>query len=305
MTRTLAALRKRLPYLDIHECVGTGASARVYRATDQRLGREVGLKIFEICPERCREQIARFRTEARLLASLNHDRIVTLHDVVEIGRACVLVMEYVEGKSLDELLGRGPLHVPAALAVAKQIAEALEAVHCAGVVHRDVKPSNIKLVQDCGPKLLDFGIAVALEPPAHRNGEAAAVARRYIRSAEIHGTVPYMSPEQVRGLPLDTRTDIWSYGCVVYQMLAGRSPFLGASPADTLARIRFGEPDWSQLPENVPPDIHALLRSLLEKNCHRRIPSMADVRLRLDACGQRRQPEQQDRGMDFHWKQLP
>jgi hypothetical protein len=264
---TAASLRRCLPHLQINECIGMGGDAEVYRATDTRLSRDVAIKVFELSPKKRRSQIERFRREARALAALNHDRIVTLHNAHELDSACALIMEYLPGPTLAERLDAGPIPTTDALAIAKHIAEALEAVHDAGA-------------QDT--KLLDFGIASVFETdPIAADPECAGY--RGLESGDVLGTVPYMSPEQTLGWHLDARTDVWSFGCVLYEMLVGRSPFLGQGVAGTLINIQRHEPDWDAVPQSVPRGMLQFLQGLLQKDRDRRVGTMPMINLIVES----------------------
>ncbi|HXH06916.1 MAG TPA: serine/threonine-protein kinase, partial [Vicinamibacterales bacterium] len=234
--------------------LGAGGMGEVYQAQDLRLGRDVALKILPEAFAQDAERRGRFEREARLLASLNHPNIATLHGVAEIDRRTVLEMELVPGETLAERLARGPLAGSEALALFRQIALALEAAHERGIIHRDLKPSNIKLTPDGRVKVLDFGLAKALAGDLDGSEVTRSPTATSSRPGvgPLLGTVAYMSPEQARGLPLDRRTDIWSFGCVLYEALAGRPPFRSSTPTDVLAAILKDEPDWSAL-DAAPP----------------------------------------------------
>jgi Tol biopolymer transport system component len=278
---------QRLAHYDIKEHLGSGGMGDVYRATDTKLGRSVALKFlrdeFTDDPGRA----ARFRREAKALASLNHPHIAAIHGHEEAGGRTFLVMEFVAGQTLDErILGR-PLAVSEALAIALQIVDALEAAHDNGIVHRDLKPSNIKITPEGRVKVLDFGLAKIAagnsDPDGstdHDNLRTVTVART--GSAVIVGTPAYMSPEQAKGLPVDRRTDIFGFGCVLFEMLTGHRAFAGDSAAEVLSRVLQREPDWTQLPPGLPPAITRLLRLCLEKDPRHRRQSAGDVRVDLE-----------------------
>jgi Tol biopolymer transport system component len=252
----------------------------VYRARDMRLGREVALKVLPDALAREAERRARFDREARLLASLSHASIATLYGFEEAGGSRFLVMELVPGETLDERLARGPLPVEEALALARQIAEALEAAHAKGVVHRDLKPGNVKVTPDGKVKVLDFGLAKALEPVG--GATELSDSPTLTRAGAVLGTAAYMSPEQARGREVDRRADVWAFGCVLYAMLAGRRAFEGDTGAVTLAAVLGGEPDWSSLPGDVPPSVRRLVRRCLQKDPDRRPHDGAQVRRDLE-----------------------
>ena len=267
---------------EIVELIGVGGMGEVYRARDRHLGRDVALKIL---PEANRFDPAALRRvdrEARLLASLNHPNIATLHGLETAGDTQALVMELVEGETLDQRIARAPrgrgLTLEDTLEIAKQIAAALDAAHERGVMHRDLKPANIKLRADGTVKVLDFGIAKALSTDAseHRGDTVTGAAAAPV------GTPSYMSPEQASGGAVDRRTDIWAFGCVLYEMLTGQRAFEGETNSQILARVIEREPDWSRLPADVPAQIHVLLGQCLEKDARRRRRDAGDLRLDLE-----------------------
>ena len=272
--------------------LGKGGMGEVYRAHDHKLGREVALKFLPSHFDADAERRARFAREARLLATLNHPNIGTIYGLEEANGQTALVLELVEGPTLADRLQHGPLRVSEALAVARQIAEALEAAHEKGIVHRDLKPANVVLHKggisgtsgsDVRAKVLDFGLAkpiVLLGPDAptvHPPGSFGGTA-----DGRIVGTPAYMSPEQTRGREVDKRTDIWSFGCVLFEMLSGRRPFEAGTPTDTFARILEHEPDWSVLPAATPDAARKLLKRCLEKDLSRRLRDIGDARLELE-----------------------
>ena len=252
--------------------LGAGGMGEVYRARDTKLGREVAIKIlpaeFATDPDR----LARFGREARLLASLNHPNIATIHGI-ESG---ALVMELVDGPTLAE---RGKIAPPEALAIARQIADALEAAHERGIVHRDLKPANVKLTTGGAVKVLDFGLAKL--GPGESGGPGGEHLISGTREGAILGTAAYMSPEQARGLPIDKRTDIWAFGCVLYEMLTGRRAFEGGTLSDVMARVLELEPDWSALPASTPLRVGDLLRRCLQKDSKLRLRDIGDARFEL------------------------
>ncbi len=255
----------------------------VYRATDTRLGREVALKVllpaFSTHPDR----LARFDREAKLLATLNHPNIGSLYGVEEANGVRALVMELVEGPTLADRLKTGPVPLEEALGIAKQIVEALEAAHERGIIHRDLKPANIKLTADERVKVLDFGLARALEdePVAglDRSPTLSAIATK---AGIILGTAAYMSPEQAKGKPADRRADVWSFGVVLYEMLAGKPLFAGETPSEILAAVIKEEPDWSALPTNTPAALRKLLRRCLTKDPKRRLQAIGEARIAIE-----------------------
>src|SRR5437667_5501979 len=259
------------PY-EILAPIGAGGMGEVYRARDTKLKRDVALKVLPE-PFACDAgRMARFQREAEVLASLNHPNIAHIYGVEE--RA--LAMELVDGDTLP-----CPLPLDTALVYAKQIAEALEYAHDRGVIHRDLKPANIKVTSDGLVKVLDFGLAKALasEVASSQNvSQAPTTAIEATRVGMILGTAAYMSPEQARGLPVDTRADIWAFGCVLYEMLTGRPPFTGQTVAETLAAILEREPDWKALPSSTPARIRELVRHCLQTERALRLQNIADAR---------------------------
>ena len=253
----------------------------VYRARDAKLGREVAIKVLPAEFSQDKERLARFEREARLLASLNHPNIATLHGFEESNDIQFLVMELVEGETLGERLARGPIPLDEALPMFEQIASGLHAAHEKGVIHRDLKPPNIKITPEGVPKILDFGLAKAAIT-GEVSAESPTVTRQGTEAGIILGTAAYMSPEQARGKSLDKRTDVWSFGCVFYEGLTARTVFLGETVSDTVARILEREPDWRALPERTPVLVRSLLRRCLAKDPARRLHDIADARIEIE-----------------------
>jgi serine/threonine protein kinase/Tol biopolymer transport system component len=276
---------RRLGIYHVQERIGAGGMGEVYRARDTRLGRDVAIKIlpaeFKADPER----LARFEREARVLASLNHPNIATIHGIEEGAGIPALVMELVDGETLAERIARGPLRIADALAIATQIAEALDAAHEKGIVHRDLKPANIKITPGGTVKVLDFGLAKAIHPEGPEGGSSNAPTMTVsgTREGVIVGTAAYMSPEQARGLAVDKRTDIWAFGCVLYEMLTGRAAFRGETISDTIAAILDREPAWDALPEMLTLQIRRVLQRSLAKDLKQRLRDVGDARLELSA----------------------
>jgi serine/threonine protein kinase/Tol biopolymer transport system component len=263
--------------------LGVGGMGEVYRARDPKLGRDVAIKVLPAMFTVDADRLARFEREARTLASLNHPHIGAIYGLEESGGVLALVLELVEGATLAERIAEGPIPVPESLAIARQIAEALEAAHEKGIVHRDLKPANIKITPDGVVKVLDFGLAKAAvddPPPDTRASRAATIGTT--RSQTILGTVAYMSPEQTRGQRIDRRADIWMFGCVLYEMLTGAPPFAREEQSETLAAILRDEPDWTALPADVPAAIHKLLRRCLRKDPRQRLADIADARFAIE-----------------------
>lgn len=271
----------RIGSYEIVATLGSGAMGQVYRAHDEALNRSAALKVLPDVFARNPERLARFNREARLLASLNHRNIAGIFGFQASHGVVTLAMELVEGQTLAARIAAGPMPLHETLTVAGQIAAALETVHDKGIIHRDLKPANIMISRDGVVKVLDFGLAKACD-----NADVALLARSPGLTASdglrtIMGTPAYMSPEQARGQSLDRRTDIWSFGCVLYEMLAARPPFAGNTISDTLATILEREPDFGGLPGGTPPAIHRLLRRCLEKRRDKRLDSAAVARLEI------------------------
>jgi serine/threonine protein kinase len=281
--------------------LGQGGMGEVYRATDTKLGREVAIKVLPEALAGDTGRLARFQREAEMLASLNHPNIAAIHGLEESEGGKALVLELVEGETLSERLKKGPMAVEDALETCLGIAEALEAAHEKGIIHRDLKPANVKFTSDGKVKVLDFGLAKALDSEvgrAYSRAESQApdgsrglsphledsptITADYTMPGTILGTAAYMSPEQARGKGLDKRTDIWSFGCVLFECLTGKKLFQGEDVTETLASIIKGEPEWASLPTNTPPTIQILLRKCLSKNRKRRLQDMGDARVDLE-----------------------
>jgi serine/threonine-protein kinase len=230
------------------------------------------------------ERLARFEREAKLLATLNHANIATLHGFEEAAGERFLVLELVGGESLDERLQRGPLSVDEVLAIGRQVAEALDAAHEAGIVHRDLKPANIRITDEKVVKVLDFGLAKVWEPDAVSGDPAASptLTHQMTQAGVILGTAAYMSPEQARGRPTDKRTDIWSFGVVLHELLSGRTVFAGDTVSDTIASVLKSAPDDAALPAATPPRLRELLARCLEKDPRRRLRDIGDARVELE-----------------------
>jgi hypothetical protein len=274
----------RLGRFEILELLGAGGMGEVYRARDSRLGREVALKLLPEQFVRDPQRLARFERETQVLASLNQPNIAALHEIVALEGNHALVLELVEGETLSERIARGALPVPEALGIAAQIATALDAAHERGIVHRDLKPGNVKLRPDGTVKLLDFGIAKVLDPTAAVGNPAAVTltaADAPGGGARVLGSPAYMSPEQARGMDVDKRGDIWSFGCLLYEMLSGVRAFGGEAPSDVIAKVIEREPDFAALPANLPFTIQRLLQRCLEKDRRRRLRDIGDARLEL------------------------
>ncbi len=265
--------------------VGAGGMGEVYRATDTSLGRDVALKILPAPFNADPERVARFRREARLLASLNHPNIAQIHGAVEANGAHAIVLEFVDGESLANRIGRGAMPLDEAIGIARQIAEALEAAHEAGIIHRDLKPANVMLTRDGRVKVLDFGLAKLVESTkaASTVADTSTLTSPAMMTTlgTLMGTAAYMAPEQARGLPADRRSDVWAFGCILFEMLTGCRAFGGNHVTDTLAAIVRAEPDWARL-SSAPEHIRALVRRCLQKSVTARLQCIGDARVSID-----------------------
>jgi Tol biopolymer transport system component len=273
---------RRLGVYQLHELVGAGGMGEVYRARDTRLLRDVAVKILPDVFAADGDRRARFEREARVLASLNHPNIATIHGIEDADGIHALVMEFVEGETIADRIARGAVPINEALTIARQIADALDAAHERGIVHRDLKPANIKLTSSGRVKVLDFGLAKAVDGDRAGVETSNATTMTLVATQEgrIVGTPAYMSPEQMRGQAVDKRTDIWAYGCVLYEMMTGRAVFARQTPSDTIAAILDRDPDWDAL--RAPAPVVSLVRHCLAKDPRYRLRDIADARLRID-----------------------
>ncbi|HEX7283706.1 MAG TPA: protein kinase [Vicinamibacterales bacterium] len=276
----------RLGPYEITSQIGAGGMGEVYRARDSKLKRDVALKVLPADVAGDRERLARFQREAEVLASLNHPNIAHIHGLEESNGTIALVMELVDGEDLAQRLTRGAIPIEEALAIAKQIADALEAAHEQGIIHRDLKPANIKVRDDGTVKVLDFGLAKALEPGAGNRDQGAGhtlansptiTSPAMTMRGVILGTAAYMSPEQAKGKPVDKRTDIWAFGCVLFEMITGRRAFDGEDVTDTIAAVVTREPDWSWLPAATTAGVRRLLSRCLVKDRKQRLRDIGDA----------------------------
>ena len=265
--------------------LGEGGMGEVYRALDTRLKRQVAIKVLPSAVDADGARLARFQREAEVLAALNHPHIAAVYGLEELPTGKALVMELVEGETLADRIARAPVPIDEALAIAGQIAEALEAAHEQGVVHRDLKPANINVREDGTVKVLDFGLAKLADPGTSREGDPnqspTITSGAMTGIGIILGTAAYMSPEQARGRAVDKRTDVWAFGAVLYEMLARRRAFEGETVTDTIAAVVTSTPEWSALPPDVPPHVVTLVRRCLEKDRKLRIGDMAVARFLL------------------------
>ena len=273
----------RLGPYEIVGLLGDGAVGEVYRARDTRLGRDVAVKVLRSAFINDANRLARFEREGRLLSQVSHPNICTLFDILEFDNAPVLVLELVEGETLQQRLLRGPMPLRESLRCASAIAAALEAAHRKGIIHRDLKPSNVKLADSGTVKVLDFGVAT-LAYGADADLAAADLTQTLGGTKEraLVGTVAYVSPEQAMGDRVDARSDIWAFGCLLYEMLTARRAFPGVAVADTLGAVMRGEPDWTALSAETPPHVRTLLRRCLEKDRVRRLADIGDAKLEVD-----------------------
>jgi serine/threonine protein kinase len=264
--------------------LGAGGMGEVYRASDTQLRREVALKVLPEEFARDAQRMARFEREAQVLASLNHPNIASIHGLEESGGVRALVMELVEGPTLAERIAGRALPIDDALPIAKQLTEALEYAHEHGIIHRDLKPANIKLTEDGAVKVLDFGLAKALEGDAAETdiSKSPTISMAAKRAGMILGTAAYMSPEQAKGKSVDRRTDIWAFGAVLYELLTGKPVFTGETASEVLAAVILKEPRWEALPAHIPPRIRQLLERCLRKDPKVRLRDVGDARILLE-----------------------
>jgi serine/threonine protein kinase len=278
----------RLGPYEIVALLGAGGMGEVFRAHDTKLGRDVALKILPDTYATDLERLARFQREAQVLASLNHPHIGAIYGLEESNGIRALVLELVEGPTLADRIAQGAIPLDEALPIARQIAEALEAAHEQGIIHRDLKPANIKLRPDGVVKVLDFGLAKLTEARAASGAVGLSQSPTITTPAMmtgvgmILGTAAYMSPEQAKGRPADKRSDVWAFGCVLYEMLTQKRAFAGEDVSDTLASVLRGEPHWSALPTETT-HLTSVLQRCLEKDVKRRLRDVADVTLLLEA----------------------
>ena len=274
----------RLGPYEILSPLGAGGMGEVYRARDGKLNREVAIKVLPEAVAEDAERLARFQREAQVLAALNHPQIAAIYGLEKSGRIEALVLELVEGETLADRIAGGPIPVDEALDIARQIADAFEAAHERGIVHRDLKPANVKITPEGKVKVLDFGLAKALtgdhsSPDMTHSPTLTAAATQ---AGVVIGTAAYMSPEQARGRSVDKRADIWAFGVVLYEMLAGRKPFEGETVSDTLAAVLRADIDWAALPPQTPSSVRRVLRRCLDRDAKKRCRDIADARIEMD-----------------------
>ncbi len=264
--------------------IGAGGMGEVYGARDTKLSRDVAIKVLPEAFARDAERMARFQREAKVLASLNHPNIAAIYGFEDSGGVHALVMELVEGPTLADRIAAGAIPIDEALRIARQIADALEYAHERGIVHRDLKPANIKISRDDVVKILDFGLAKAIEGDASSMDMANSPTLTHMATMQgvLLGTAAYMSPEQAKAKPVDRRADIWAFDCVLYEMLTGKMAFQGETVTDTLAAVLTKEPDWSQLPKDTPAHVRVLLQRCMQRDPKQRLRDIGDARIALD-----------------------
>jgi len=274
----------RLGHYEIISLLGQGGMGQVYRARDTTLKRDVALKILPAAFMRDGERAGRFQREAEVLASLEHPNIGHIYGIINEAESRALVLALIEGPTLADLIASGPLRIEEAIAIAKQIVEALEYAHDRGVVHRDLKPANVKITPEGVVKVLHFGLAKVLEdePVASSISNSPTITMGHTRAGVILGTAAYMSPEQAVGRTVDRRSDIFSFGAVLYEMLTGLQAFPGPTTPDVLEAVVKNDPDWSRLPQQTPRSLRSLLRRSLTKDRKGRLQAIGEARIILE-----------------------
>src|SRR5271169_180969 len=274
----------RLGSYEVTAPIGAGGMGEVYQAHDTKLGRDVAIKVLPEAFAHDPERLSRFQREARMLAALNHPNIATIYGLEHSDGVHYLVMELVPGDTLQQRVKRdGPVPVEESLTIAKQIAEALEAAHEKNIIHRDLKPANVKVTPEGKVKVLDFGLAKAFEgdTTSQDMSNSPTLSRAATMQGVILGTAAYMSPEQARGRAVDKRTDIWAFGCVLYELLTGKQTFHGEDVTDILAAVVRAEPNWQALPAATPMQVRDLLRRCLQKDKTQRLRDAGDARIEI------------------------
>ena len=273
----------RLGHYEVTALIGEGGMGQVYQATDTKLNRQVALKILPEAFAADPDRLARFQREAQVLASLNHPGIAAIYGLEESDGVRALVLELVEGPTLADRIAQGPIPVDEALPIAKQIAEALEAAHEQGVIHRDLKPANVKVKDDGTVKVLDFGLAKALDTtPEGDPSQSPTLTAAATQMGVIMGTAAYMSPEQAKGKVVDRRSDVWAFGAVLYEMLTSRRAFVGDDVSDMLVSVFRDDPEWSALPDDVSSRIRRAIQVCLQKDPKQRVRDISAVRLAME-----------------------
>jgi len=278
---------KTISHYKVLEKIGEGGMGVVYRATDTKLNRDVALKILPQQFASDSQRMGRFQREAEVLASLDHPNIGQIYGIEDAGQTKALVLQLIEGPTLADKIAQGPIPVEDALKIALQMAEGLEAAHEKGVIHRDLKPANIKITPEGQVKILDFGLAKALEVevPASSLSQSPTLTAAATQAGVILGTAAYMSPEQAKGEPVDKRTDIFAFGSVLYECLTGMRAFGGDTITETIAAVLKSEPDWKALPTPIPAGVQRLLSRCTQKDPKRRLHDIADARLEIEEAG--------------------
>ena len=282
---SMTLTNKTIANYEVISKIGEGGMGEVYRARDSKLNREVAIKVLPEGFTEDAERVARFQREAQVLASLNHPNIAAIYGLEESDGIRALVMELVEGPTLADRVAAGPIPVDEALAIARQIAEALEVAHERGIVHRDLKPANVKVTPDDTVKVLDFGLAkVFADETPDADLSHSPTLLKGTQAGMILGTAAYMSPEQAKGKAVDKRSDIWAFGCVLFEMLTGKQAFIGETLTDTLAAVVRAEPEWDTLPASTPEVIQRLLRRCLTKDLKQRLRDIGEARIQIEEC---------------------
>jgi serine/threonine-protein kinase len=278
------AIGTQLGTHEITALLGKGGMGEVYRARDLKLKREVAIKVLPDEFSRDADRVSRFQREAEVLASLNHTNIAGIYDLAEAAGSRYLVLELVDGETLADRIARGPIPLDEALHIAKSICEALEAAHEKGIIHRDLKPANVKITPDGKVKVLDFGLAKAMDQSSSRPtiSNSPTISLAATAAGIILGTAAYMPPEQAKGKTVDNRADVWAFGVVLFEMMTGRMVFAGESAAETMAFVMTKEPEWSALPAGTPPRVRELIRRCLIKDPRRRLQSIGDARIAVE-----------------------
>jgi len=274
----------KLGSYEILSAIGAGGMGEVYRARDPKLGRDVAIKVLPEAFANDAQRMARFQREAKVLASLDHPNIASIYGLEDSGGARALVMQLVEGPTLADRIKAGPIPVDESVRIARQIADALEYAHERGIIHRDLKPANVKVTNDDTVKVLDFGLAKALESDIASIdiSTSPTISRMATMQGVLLGTAAYMSPEQAKAKTVDRRADIWAFGCVLYEMLTGKQAFTGETVTESLAAVIMKDPDWSQLPSTTPMRVRVLLRRCLQKDPKERLQAIGDARIALN-----------------------
>src|SRR5438034_1096934 len=275
----------KLGRYEIRSQIGAGGMGEVYLARDEKLNRDVAIKILPGAFAQDSDRVARFKREAQVLASLNHPNIASIYGLEESNGFMALAMELIEGPTLADRLATGPIPIDEALIFARQIAAALEAAHERGIIHRDIKPANVKVTDDGTVKVLDFGLAkVFADETPEANLSHSPTLIKGTQAGMILGTAAYMSPEQAKGKAVDKRSDIWAFGCVLFEMLTGKQAFSGETLTDTLAAVVRAEPEWDTLPAATPDAIDHLLRRCLTKDAKQRLRDIGEARIEIEEC---------------------